>query len=289
MRFFAFTILIVLLHLPVAARVNYVKYVQFSAEDSASVEKKSQLYADEQISQKCLLVQSNVYNDIQPVRYFEWQTLDFYFIVLLCLFLGVIRAIDHKYFNSLWLALANRSLSSGKIQDQLENAGLPDLLMNCFFTIVFGLYVYFILRYFVPNHQFRLPHVFLIGILVVGTGLIYIMKYLSIRISGWAFRVESITEQYLFNVFLLNKIIAVVLMPFVIFIAFGADKWRFEMIVVSFVAVGLLLLMRYVRSWQVFEAFLQYSKFHFFLYLCASELLPLAVLIKLLAQGLISF
>ena len=47
-----------------------------------------------------------------------------------------------------------------------------------------------------------------------------------------------------------------------------------------------LLINRYTRSWQIFGSFFQYSKFHFFTYLCASEVLPLAVLMKILVQGL---
>ena len=125
--------------------------------------------------------------------------------------------------------------------------------------------------------------------LVVGTGIIYLAKYLAVRFSGWAFRVEGVTEHYLFNVFLINKVLGIILVPFVIILAFADHNVVQQMIVISFIVSGILLLNRYIRSWQVFGSFFQYSKFHFFMYLCASELLPLAVLMKLLVKGLMFY
>jgi Na+-translocating ferredoxin:NAD+ oxidoreductase RnfD subunit len=125
--------------------------------------------------------------------------------------------------------------------------------------------------------------------LIAGTGLIYLTKYAAVRFSGWAFRVEGITEHYLFNVFLINKVLGITLMPFIIVLAFADHEWAQQVVIISFVVSGLLLLNRYIRSWEVFGSFFQYSKFHFFLYLCASELLPLAVLMKLLVKGLMFY
>ena len=79
------------------------------------------------------------------------------------------------------------------------------------------------------------------------------------------------------------------LVPFVIILAFADHEWASQMVIISFIVSGILLLNRYIRSWEVFGSFFQYSKFHFFMYLCASELLPLAVLMKLLVKGLMFY
>jgi Na+-translocating ferredoxin:NAD+ oxidoreductase RnfD subunit len=125
--------------------------------------------------------------------------------------------------------------------------------------------------------------------LVAGTGVIYLIKYAAVQFSGWAFRVQGITEHYLFNVFLINKVLGVTLVPFVIILAFADREWAQQIVILSFITSGILLLNRYIRSWQVFGSFFQYSKFHFFVYLCASEILPLAVLMKLLVKGLMFY
>jgi hypothetical protein len=116
---------------------------------------------------------------------------------------------------------------------------------------------------------------------------VYGVKWLVARGSGWAFGVRAATEQYLFNVFLMNKVIGVALLPFVVLLAFGDRVWAGPLVVVSSVIVGAIVLMRYGRSWPVLKGLFHNSRFHFLAYLCASEILPLAVLTKLLVRWLL--
>ncbi|NCX94981.1 MAG: DUF4271 domain-containing protein [Chitinophagia bacterium] len=59
------------------------------------------------------------------------------------------------------------------------------------------------------------------------------------------------------------------------------------MMLISFLVVIGMFLNRYIRSWKIFDAIFHNSKFHFFLYLCTSEILPMAVLLKILITTLI--
>jgi hypothetical protein len=217
------------------------------------------------------------------------RTADFYLLLLLVVLLGMIRLSNPRYFQSLIKAFWNPTMSGRATKEQLQHAGLPNLLMNLFFTMSAGAYIYYAVIMFVNSRSHNLPPVLLLLLLIAGVVVIYGGKYLMIRLSGWAFRVENVTEQYLFNVFLVNKIIAMALLPFILLLAFGDPQWLNTVLIISFLVVGLLLINRYIRSWQIFGSFFQYSKFHFFTYLCASELLPLAVLMKLLVRGLLYF
>jgi len=158
--------------------------------------------------------------------------------------------------------------------------------MNIFFTISGGAYVYYATMVLSPQRTAMLPASVLILLMIGGVMAIYLGKYFMIRFSGWALRLEGVTNQYIFNVFLINKIIGVILLPFIMLLAFGNPALAQPVIIVSFIAVGILLINRYTRSWQVFGSFFQYSKFHFFTYLCASELLPLALLMKFMVRAL---
>ncbi|OJW81051.1 MAG: hypothetical protein BGO69_03020 [Bacteroidetes bacterium 46-16] len=227
--------------------------------------------------------------DIEHERPPADRTTDFYLLLSLCLMLGLIRYSDPRYFNSLFRAFRNTTLSNRQLKEQLEGATLPNILMNVFFTIVSGAYIYYIVRYFTPQRREVIPPSLLILMLITGVMVIYLAKYAAVRFSGWAFRVQSITDHYLFNIFLINKIIGISLLPFIILLAFAGPAWTEPVAIVSFALTGVLLINRYTRSWQVFGSFFQYSKFHFFTYLCASELLPLAVLMKLLVRGLLYY
>jgi hypothetical protein len=257
--------------------------------DSTTLARGAQAWGDSIIANHPMMANTYVISDIEHPHIAESQTADFYLLLSLCLILGLIRFMDTRYFINLWRAFWNPTLSNRQLKEQLQGAGLPNLLMNIFFTFAGGAYIYYVVKFFTPHHSGVIPPSLLIIMLIAGTGLIYLAKYAAVRFSGWAFRVEGITEHYLFNVFLINKVLAVALIPFIIILAFADHQWAQQVVIISFVSAGILLLNRYIRSWQVFGSFFQYSKFHFFMYLCASELLPLAVLMKLLVKGLMFY
>jgi len=220
-------------------------------------------------------------------RFYDDKTADFYLLLFLLLVLGLIRFSDPKYFYNLWHSFVNPGVNAGQLKDKLQHASFSNFLMNVFFTMVGAAYVYYVVRNFTPYRSGNVPASLLIIMLMGGMMLIYLGKYLVIKFSGWAFRVEGITENYLFNVFLINKILSILLLPFIVVMAFSPAGLAQPALFISFVMIFILFINRYMRSWQVFGSFFQYSKFHFFTYLCASELLPLAVLMKLLVRGLL--
>lgn len=282
-------IITLLLSAGAQAKVQPALYGLGPLPDSATLQRGTQRMADSFMVNHPMMAGKVMISDIELPHNMETQTADFYLLLFLCLMLGLIRFMDTRYFINLWRAFWNPTLSNRQLKEQLQGSGLPNLLMNIFFTFAGGAYIYYIVRFFTPHHSGVIPPSLLIIMLIAGTGLIYLAKYAAVRFSGWAFRVEGITEHYLFNVFLINKVLGITLIPFIIILAFADHEWAKQVVVISFLISGVLLLNRYIRSWQVFGSFFQYSKFHFFMYLCASELLPLAVLMKLLVNGLMFY
>ncbi len=271
------------------AKVNLSKYGIVTVADTAVLKAGTVHMMDSVLTRHPMLATRYIISDVEMPHPFTSATSDFYLLLSLCLMLGVIRFVDERYFYNLWMAFWNPTLSSRQLKDQLASAGLPNFLMNIFFIIAEGAYIYYVVKLFTPHHSGVIPSSLLLIMLIAGTGIIYAAKYAAVRFSGWAFRLEGVTEQYLFNVFLINKILGMVLIPFIIVLAFADRDIAQQIVIISFVIGGILLLNRYVRSWQVFGSFFQYSKFHFFMYLCASEILPLAVLMKLLVKGLMFY
>jgi hypothetical protein len=268
------------------ARVNAANYGAQIVVDSATHAHIVYGRLDSIIDHHPLLSQTTRIVAIEPLRVMNNQTIDFYLLLFMVLGLGVIRYANPRYFQNLWRAFMNPSLTGRQLKDQLEVASFQGLLMNVFFGISAGAYIYYVVRLFLPQASRAVAPAVLLLVLIGGMLAIYLVKYLVMKFSGWAFRLEGITDNYIFNVFLINKIMAVLLVPFSLLLAFGGGDLAGPALVVSFLVVGVLLINRYTRSWQVFGSFFQYSKFHFFTYLCASELLPLALLMKLLVRGL---
>ncbi len=224
---------------------------------------------------------------VQPKHLFRDRTADFFFLLLIGLLLGFVRFTNPRYFSLLWRAFYHPTHTSQVLRDQLDADALPNAGMNILFACTTGAYLYTLLRLYNPESNFgQYPSAVVLGVLMLGVGLIYGFKWLAIRFSGWAFGVSALTGQYLFNVYLINKILAILLLPFVFVLAFADPQWAHIVVILSFLVVAALVVMRYTRSWMALRNFFANSRFHFITYFCASEILPLAVLTKLVARAL---
>lgn len=218
---------------------------------------------------------------------YQDRTIEFLVLLLFTLLLGGIRFVNPRYFGLLWRAFYHPTHTSQALRDQLEADPVPNSLMNGLFACVVGSYLYSLLHLYHPQGAYtRFPEGALIGIFIAGVGLIYGFKWVAIRLSGWSFGVSALTSEYLFNVFLINKVLAIFLLPFTIVLAFADAGWAQLAVVLSWLMIAILIAMRYTRSWLALRSFFSNSRFHFLTYFCASEILPLAVLTKLVVRAL---
>ncbi len=218
---------------------------------------------------------------VERQKPFTDRTAEFYLLLLLVGILGFIRSAWPRYFHNLWRAFWQGGTSSPALRNQLEDAPQPALLMNGLFVLTGGAYVYYLSALYGGAPLGSSPARAL-AILIGGIAVVYIFKWAAIRASGWAFGVKSLTSSYLFNVFLISKVMAMGLLPLTIVLAFAETQWAVPAAAVSLAFITALLLLRYVRSWPTLRAFFSNSHFHFLTYFCASEILPLAILTKLL-------
>jgi hypothetical protein len=111
---------------------------------------------------------------------------------------------------------------------------------------------------------------------------IYAVKFLFLRFSGWVFNVKAASSTYIFIVFMINKIIGILLIPFLLILAFSSPAIVQTATILSLILVGILLLYRYLISMGTIRQDLKVNALHFFLYLCAVEVLPLLLIYKFL-------
>ncbi len=202
----------------------------------------------------------------------------FYLILSLFLVLGMARTFFSRYFNTLFRVFFNTSLRQNQLTDQLEQAKLPSLIFNLFFVITTGLYSYFLLHYFYSNHQKLDWYILFVCIAVIA--ICYLVKYLSLKFTGWVTNYQSEADTYIFIIFLLNKVIGIFLLPIITFMAFSTYQIASYAIVISFIFIALLFIIRFVRSYSVLQSKLKINQFHFFLYIMGIEVLPILLIYK---------
>jgi hypothetical protein len=116
--------------------------------------------------------------------------------------------------------------------------------------------------------------------------LIYSVKYIILSIIGWAFSLLKAARLYLFITFLTNKIMGVLLLPFLVGIAFGEGHIQYFMATLSITLVISLFVYRFFRAYQPLQEDFQIGFFQYIAFLIAAEFAPLLLIYKLLIKYL---
>lgn len=212
----------------------------------------------------------------KQVQHKEWL---FYYLLGIAFLFGLLRLSYLRYFNDMFRVFFRTSLRVNQIREQLVQSGLQSLLFNILFAVVAGAYVYLLIRYFKVSIQ--LPEVFIPLITAGIVAVLYVAKYLFLEFSGWLFSIKNAAGTYSFIVFLINKIIGILLLPFLFIIAFANRELAGIAITVSLVIVGGLFLYRFLRAYSPVQSEIKVGRFHFFLFFLAFEVAPLLVIYKL--------
>lgn len=203
----------------------------------------------------------------------------FYIISGVLLLFGLFKVFYSKYFFNVFKVFFNTSLRQGQLTDILLQARLASLMFNILFVISSGLYLWLVLK---AKGVITSTNLVYIPFAVLAVTLVYLSKYFVIKFIGWLTSYKQASNQYVFVIFLINKIIGVFLLPFIILLAFGSQNWISTILLSSFLLLGTLFLLRYFRTYGILQKQLSLNLFHFSLYLIGIEILPIIVLYRVL-------
>lgn len=121
-------------------------------------------------------------------------------------------------------------------------------------------------------------------IMLAGISAMYFVKIIVIKISGFIFAKQIIAAEYIFIIFLVNQIIGIVLVPIIIFIAYGNEPFRNSFIYAGIFLLAIAFIIRVGKGVLAVLSSGAITPFYLFLYLCALEILPLLLGYKLLEK-----
>ena len=207
------------------------------------------------------------------------QQILFYVVFFLFIMFAILKVVFNNYFNNIIKVFFNTTLRQSQLTEQLLLAKLPSLFYNVFFVVVISIYVFVLMKSFslsLMNNRMILLYI-LFSVLCV-----YAVKYFVLQISGWLTGYKQDIDNYIFIVFLINKILAILLLPIITLIAFSDSGVSMFALKLSFVMIFGMILLRYLRSFSLLNRKLSFSKFHFLLYIIGVELIPILLIYKTL-------
>lgn len=219
--------------------------------------------------------ESMVWTDKIQVHHPAWM-----FITLFILF-GFYAWIRMNYGSVLMQTLqasfsfqvATRLFNDNSVlQKQLDN------VLNVFCLFSTGLILYVVeIRYGFEPYGVAGGYLYLLNLAFLL--LLFLARVFVVNTAGFLFNRIRIYREYLYNVFIFNKLMGLAALPLLVFVVYtdGIVQEIFQWITLA--AILTIVIMRLIRG--VFFSFKkEVSIFYMFLYLCALEIAPLALLYR---------
>ena len=208
----------------------------------------------------------------------------FYSIIALLLFFALTKNNFSRYLDDLFKVFFRTTLKQRQTRDQLMSAPLPSLLFNILYALSAALFITLLLQHFNIGDQYNFWVLFAYSI--IGLAIIYSTKFVALKLFGWILGISEATDTYIFIVFTTNKIIGILLLPFIVGLAF-MDKTFYEVVFsLSICVLAALFVYRFYLSFVSVRKQVSINVFHFLLYVAAFEIAPLLLINKLLVSFL---
>lgn len=203
--------------------------------------------------------------------------------VVFCLFLavGVVRLIFPGDFNLIVDAFYNeRTLQQVSKEDNMVTSW-PYIFLYLIFSLALGLFILLIESAFTHYHLLNFENYLRISLLV---SILFIVKILLIRFVSFVFELDKLVREYVTVLYLVYFNSMLFLMPFLLILLFVPVEY-FKIVLILFSGiVTILFIYRFLRTFFRLFGNLTFSVFYLILYLCALEVAPVLILVKLLSS-----
>ncbi|MGC9342643.1 MAG: DUF4271 domain-containing protein [Bacteroidales bacterium] len=203
-----------------------------------------------------------------------------YFSIAFLLILAWLRLIYTCFIVNVFKSAFNYQLAlkvynePGIIQKRIFS------ILNIFYFLTSGIFFYLVFDYF-DYHPMGLKNLKLLGIIITFLISYSLLRILLMKITGALFQREKLFSEAIFHNFLYNKIAGIILIPFILLIAYTRDIYNDIFVFTGLTAFVAVVLMRLIRL-IIFIYKSVVLLFYFILYLCTLEILPVLVIIKLI-------
>jgi Domain of unknown function (DUF4271) len=165
-------------------------------------------------------------------------------------------------------------------RDQVGWGNFGQLALYGLFWLNLGIFVFLMSYRYGAQTQFGQFATFLLC--VGGVSLAFSIKHAILFVISSVFPIAKEIRLYNYIIITGGIFLSLVLLPLNIFIAYSPDSLKEIFTYSAFGVIGLVYLVRSIRSLSVASPFLMTDQFHFLLYLCAVEIAPIMILVKFL-------
>ncbi len=211
----------------------------------------------------------------------DWFTLLIVFVIISFTW---IRVFYFRIFRQLTAAFFSNSISNQVVRDENILIQRASVLMSFVFYLSASLFIYQVSIYFKWNYPFLGEGFLRFLIVSLMLAFAYSFKMVLLKGLGEIFELDRPVASYIFNIFLINNMLGLILIPVTIASAFVVTLSTGFVIYTGIALVIIAFIYRLVRAFTIWVTLPGVSIFYLILYFCTLEIAPLLILVKL-AKG----
>lgn len=208
----------------------------------------------------------------------DWFTITLIFVIFS---FSWIRVFYSKIFKQLISAFYSNSISNQVVRDENILVQRASVLMSFIFYLTASLFIYQISVFYNWDYPFLGDNFLRFLVLSLIVSFAYSFKMVLLKALGEVFELDRPVASYIFNIFLINNMLGLILLPVVVTIAFVVTYATPLVIYTGVVLVIIAFIYRLVRAFTIWMTLPGVSIFYLILYFCTLEIAPLLIIVKL--------
>jgi hypothetical protein len=152
------------------------------------------------------------------------------------------------------------------------------LAMWVVYILSFSMVLYQAAGWYMHWNFGNFPQLAVFTIICGGLTGFWLIKIITMNLLSKIFKTGQTNHEYLLNIVMFSSLTGLVLLPMTVFMVYLKSE---ALLYVCFALVILMFAIRFIKGLLIGFSLTKFSYLFLFVYLCALELLPLAVLLKL--------
>ncbi|MEE9437939.1 MAG: DUF4271 domain-containing protein [Saprospiraceae bacterium] len=207
------------------------------------------------------------------------NTFIFWLLLFSSLLLSIVINTQKKAIQKIVKSITNENRLKLNFREDKKGLNGHYLFMYAVFFINASIFTYLAI-----GHFYNLTGWLVFKYCAMCVVFIYLAKHIMIWILNITFPFQKEISLYGFTIESYNIFLGIILIPINLIVAFSHYNIATSVLFLGIGIIGVLLILRSIRSLLLASVHIQNSLFHFLLYLCAFEILPMLLFFKVIGK-----
>ena len=206
----------------------------------------------------------------------------FFVLLQLLIILTVLKLAFSNDFENLFRSFMSSNIASQIGRTSKDDITLSSVLMTLIFITTMSVFSRFVLLHFYPHSV--LQNNFSIVTLIFLFTFFSVAKYASLKYIGNVFDIAAAVDEHLFNLSAVTRTIGISMIPILFLLYTSPEKYFSFIFVTSIIILCVGIVMIVYRGLSTSYKLMYSSVYHFLIYICVGEILPVFLFFKLLTK-----